>query len=257
MNLTTRAFVPTDAEGVARLWQQAFPALAQLSPEMLSQTGSTLLVAEDDAGIAGAVRYRDEAGIGTFDLLASYLPGAGRALVRAVERRAQDRGVRLLRCSVGAGDALLEAYFSRLGYLPVGRSAETATLERRLPLLTVREQRREDAAAIAAITGDDPWPFEQGARPGWFVLADGQRVSGVVSVRERAMGVAEIRVPRLVDGYERRGLELWMLERAALYAETNGFHTVEVEASPGLRALERDLEERRWFPDGDRFVKRL
>ncbi len=267
MKLSTREFEPDDAGSVDGLWGEAFGAFAAAFPGaagalsggalVLAQTGAAILVAEDDRGLAGAVRYREEDGIASIDLLASYLPGAGRALVHAAERRAQDHGVRLLRCEVTADDSVLEAYFGRMGYLPVARSATTVALERRLPLLTVREQRREDAAAIAEIAGEDPWPFEQGARPGWFVLADGQRVVGVVSVRERAMGVAAVRTPVLVDGYAGRGLDVWMIERAAIYAGTNGFHTLEVAATPELKAQERDLEERRWFPDGDRFVKRL
>ena len=64
--------------------------------------------------------------------------------------------------------------FARWGYLPISReTGEWAdreqvllTLEKRLALLTVREQRREDATAIGELTGQDAWVFEQGARPG-------------------------------------------------------------------------------------------
>jgi hypothetical protein len=42
-----------------------------------------------------------------------------------------------------------------------------------------------------------------------------------------------------------------MLERAGTYAETNGYHTAEAEAVPDLEPLKRDLEDRRWFREGD------
>jgi GNAT superfamily N-acetyltransferase len=171
----------------------------------------------------------------------------------------QDRGIRFLRMRVPEQGPLPE-YFGRMGYLPVAHEPgprPQAILEKRLPLLTVREQRRSDAAAIAALTGEDPWPFEQGTRPGWFVLADGERVVGAVAVRDPKTGVAEVREPVVEEAYRRRGLEVWMLERSAIYAETNGFHTIQVAATKAIDGYERDLEERRWFKDGAQYVKRL
>jgi hypothetical protein len=52
-----------------------------------------------------------------------------------------------------------------------------------------------------------------------------------------------------------------MLERAAFYAATNGFATAAVPASAALDRLQRDLEDRRWYPEGAgreaRYVRRL
>ncbi|MCC6381063.1 MAG: hypothetical protein IT304_01065 [Dehalococcoidia bacterium] len=221
----------------------------------LAQTGHRVLVAEDAAGLAGVVRWREEEGLAWFDLLAAARAGAGPVLVRAVERAAQDGGLRLVRTRVPAGSRCA-GFLGWRGYVPVAREAGAAgraprlVLEKRLPLLTVREQRRSDADAIAALTGEDPWPFTQGQRPGWFVLADGERVAGAVAVREASRGTGEARGPWLAPAYRGRGLEAWMLERAALYAETNGMVTVAAAASAALDALRRELEERRWFREG-------
>jgi GNAT superfamily N-acetyltransferase len=266
---TTRQYGQDDATAVDDLLQQGFagfeddyPGSAdalELGAARLAQTGNRLLVAEDLDGIAGVVRWRDEDGVGWLDLLVSGVTRAGRALVRAVEQTMQDRGIRFLRMRV-PGDGPLAEYFGRMGYLPVaheGGQRSQVVLEKRLPLLTVREQRRSDAAAIGALTGEDPWPFEQGVRPGWFVLADGERVVGAIAVRDPKTGVAEVCEPALDDAYRGRGLEVWMLERAAIYAETNGFHTIQVAATKAIDGYERDLEERRWFKDGDLYVKRL
>lgn len=223
----------------------------------LLQTGSAFLLAEDDAGIAGAVRWREEDGVAWFDLLRSLEPWAGAELVRAVGRLAQDRGLRLARCRAKA-DPGLETYFARLGYLPVARErgdgGEEVVLERRLPLLTVREQRKGDAAAIAALTGADSWPFAQGARPGWFVAADGEQVVGVANLADAGGGLARLSPPVLAPGYEGRGLELWMVERAREWAATHGFHTCELEATPVLWQHRRELEDRGWHLEGGRFV---
>jgi predicted N-acetyltransferase YhbS/GNAT superfamily N-acetyltransferase len=263
-----RRFLPADAPAVDDLLQQGFggfeehfPGAAEalaMGATRLAQTGHDILVATDEAGLAGVVRFREVDGIGWFDLLVSGAPGAGRALVRAVERNAQDLGVRLLRVQT-PDDPVLDGYFHRLGYLPVWRDvgSRQVVYERRLPLLTVREQRRSDAADIGRLTGEDPWQFEQGLRPGWFVLADGERVVGVIAVREARPGVAAAREPVVQAGYEGRALEVWMLERVAQYAETNGFYTISAPHTPALKKYERELEERRWFPEGELFVKQL
>lgn len=243
--------------------EEDFPAVAAALATgiaVLAQTGSRFLVAERDGHIVGVVRWGDDDGIACLDLLASCAPRAGVALVTSVEQRAQDAGLRLLRASVPE-DTALEDYFAHRGFVGVARrpgpnGSTTLVMEKRLPLLTVREQRRSDAAAIAALTGEDPWPFEQGARPGWFVLADGDRVVGAVAARTGRDGVARIRVPALRDGYRGRGLEVWMAERAALWAETNGAHTAELEAAPELEPLRRDFEDRRWERTGGLYVKR-
>ncbi len=256
-----RAAAAEDAGAIAALLATAFPepddpaearAATAESVGILLQTGHDVLVAMDGGTVCGAVRRRDSDGIAWFDLLASRCPGAGRALVRAAETSAQDRGIRLIR--VECPDAYpLPGLFGRWGYLPVGRRRAgpgepgSLTLEKRLPLLTVREQRRTDAAAIAAITGEDPWPYEQGHRPGCFVLADGDRVTGVISVRDDRLGAAEVAVPAILEPYRGRGLELWMIDRATIYAETRGFHTATLPATPLTNALRRDLEDRRWF----------
>jgi hypothetical protein len=221
----------------------------------LVQTGNAFLVAECDTGLDGAIRFWDEEGIGWFDLLVSSRPWAGAELVRAVERRCQDRGIRLLR-SRCPDTAIMADYFGWLGHLPIGTAVDATgapqlLLERRLPLLTVREQRRADADAIGRIAGHDPWVFEQGSLPGWFVAADGERVVGVVSCADSGRGLARISVPVLLDRYRGRGLDLWMVDRAAEYAETNGFHTAEMEAHPSLDPARKGLEDRYWLREGD------
>ncbi len=257
-----RAAAIEDAGAIAALLTAAFPepedppevrAATAESVGILLQTGHDILVAMDGGVVCGAARRRDSDGIAWFDLLASRCPGAGRALVRALETSAQDRGIRLIR--IECPDAYpLPDLFARWGYLPVGRARGapgelgSLTLEKRLPLLTVREQRRTDAAAIAAITGEDPWPYEQGHRPGCFVLADGDRVTGVITVRDDRLGTAEIAEPAIFEPYRGRGLELWMIDRATIYAETRGFHTATLPATPLTNAFRRDLEDRRWFP---------
>lgn len=234
-------------------------------PWLLAQTGHRILVATHNDEPVGFVRWWDEEGVAWFDLLASVRPGAGRELVRAVGRAAQDAGLRLAR-TVIPEETIFEEYFGRLGYFPIARQplpggSPGLVVERRLPLLTVREQRRSDAAAIGDLTGEDPWIFEQGTRPGWFVASDGDRVVGVIAARDAGGGVANLRPPVLLSEYEGRGLELWMIERAGLYAETNGFHTARVPATDELDALRRDLEDSRWFreetADGPAYVRRF
>jgi GNAT superfamily N-acetyltransferase len=156
----------------------------------------------------------------------------------------------------------VEAFFSRHGYVPFSRERDergrpVLRLERRLPLLTVREQRRSDATAIGRITGEDTWMLEQHALPGWFVASDGERVVGAIHVSDDGAGTGRIAVPALLDSYRGRGLEVWMVERAALHAETGGYHTLVLAAAASLDPLKRDLEDRRWFREGDVYVKRL
>lgn len=245
-----------DAEPMADLYRASGIAGAPAAPSLVDrmlQTGNAFLVADDGTYIDGAIRFREVEGIGWFDLLVSARPWAGVELVRAVERRFQDRGLRLSRAN--APDvAPLPDYFARLGYLPIGRQENDGRpellLERRLPLLTVREQRRSDAAAIRGLTGEDPWVFEQGARPGWFVASDGDRVVGVTQVADAGGGLARVRTPLLATGYEGRELELWMLDRAATYAETNGYHTAELPADPSLDSVRKGMEARYWVRDG-------
>ena len=183
--------------------------------ETAIQTGSGFVIAERDDRVGGVVRWQVEEGIAWFSLLLSTVPGAGRTLVRAMEMRAQDHGLRLIRTRVPEHRRLPDV-FLRWGYLPVGRvmvdGESVLTLEKRLPLLTVREQRRADAAAIGELTGEDPWVFEQGARPGWFVASDGERVIGVLSVRDAGAGTATIDVPTLDPAYRGRGIEVWMVD---------------------------------------------
>jgi hypothetical protein len=267
MTFEVRPFQPDDAAAVDDLWRQAFSgfeeglataeeALAK-GAARLAATGRTIFVATGAAAsCAGAVIAWDDEGIGWFDLLVAGLPFAGRPLVKAVERWAQVRGLRTLRARIPPDRGLL-AYFSFLGYREIASvPGGGSILERRLPLLTVREQRREDAGRIGELAGVDPWPFEQGARPGWFVLADGARVVGVVSVTETGRGEAAIHVLVLEAPYERLGVETWMLGRAATWARTNGFHTVTVPAALVASLAERDLEDAGWYPEGSRFVLR-
>lgn len=260
-----RASVPGDSGPVTALYLARAAALphAPTTPpafETLTQTGSAFLVAEYEGGPAGAIRFRDEEGIAWLDLLVAGKTGAGLALLRAAEHAAQDRGIRLARMEVPENSRIPSA-FSRFGYLPVARSRieemPSLILEKRLPLLTVREQRRSDAADIARLTGEDPWQFEQGARPGWFVLADGERVVGAIAARLARDGRATATLPALDDAYRGRDLESWMLERAATYAATNGALILSVEAAPELNAQRRTLEDFRWELVGETWQKQL
>jgi hypothetical protein len=258
MTFSFRLATADDARAAATVYESSGLPGAPISPgefERLTQTGHAFLVAEADGHLFGAIRVREDEGIAWFDLLVSRRAWAGAHLVRAVERGAQDRGIRLVR-AVAPDSGVLQDYFARLGYLPIGRQPSPEgqaelLLERRLPLLTVREQRRSDARAIADLTGEDEWVFEQGARPGWFVVSDGDRVVGAIQVRDAGSGVARMTDPALLPAYRGRHLEIWMLERAGTYAETNGYHTAEAEAVPDLEPLKRDLEDRRWFREGD------
>ena len=265
-----------DAPELAELLAAAFDGSNACYPEseppsadrlaVRMQTGEGFLLAERQGWIAGVVRRSETEGIAGFDLLASREAGAGRALVRAIGARAQDGGLRLVRARL-PDEPRLADYFSALGYLPIGRANEEfrgeriaiLTVERRLPLLTVREQRRGDANAIAALADEDPWPFEQGTRPGWFVASDGDRVVGVIQSRNAGGGLAAIREPVVAAGYEGRGLDAWMVERAADYAGTHGSHTAELPLTERTTHLRRLLEDRGWDLErgSDRYVKRL
>jgi hypothetical protein len=263
-HFSVRAGQPEDVPAVAGLLASAFPggapgvgSLDAAAVARLLQTGHRLLVAEAAGlGLAGVVRTWREEGVAWFDLLASALAGAGRTLVRAVEREAQDAGARLARARV-PDDGRLPSLYAAWGYLPASRlpagdrgwPLASLIVERRLPLLTVREPRREDGAAIAALTGDDPWSFRD-PRPGWFVAADGERVVGVVCTRDAGRGLALVQEPLLAEGYGGRSLELWMIERAATWAATRGFHTAHLRHSARLEPLRRDLEDRSWFVEG-------
>ena len=237
--------------------------------ELLLQTGNAFLAAYDARGtLRGLVRTWDDEGIAWWDMLVSTSPGAGRALVRGVEMRAQDRGLRLVRLAAPETSRVLGA-FHRWGYRTVGHThrdqeggpVTMAVLEKRLALLTVREQRRSDAAEVGRIRDEDPWVYEQGQRPGVFVAADGDRVVGVVSVHDGNGGLARISEPALDERYRGRGLEVWMLERAATYAETNGYHSAEVAALAALADVRRALEDRQWHMEGVgdalRYVRRF
>jgi hypothetical protein len=48
-----------------------------------------------------------------------------------------------------------------------------------------------------------------------------------------------------------------MVERAATHAETGGYHTLHLAADTSLDAVARDFEDRRWFREGNEYVKRL
>lgn len=261
---TIRPITAEDAAAGEQFYRAAAVSLA--GPlELMLQTGNAFLAAYDAAGrVRGLVRYWDDEGIAWWDLLISAAPGAGRALVRGVEMRAQDRGLRLVRLMAPDAGRLLPL-FHRWGYRTVGHTREDhdgapvtmAVLEKRLALLTVREQRRADADEIGAISGEDPWVYGQGARPGAFAAADGDRVVGFVSVRDGGSGLAMISEPALLEAYRGRGLELWMIERAATYAETNGYHTAEVPASAELNAQRRALEDRQWRREGEKYIRRF
>jgi len=261
---------PPDAAAAAAVLREAYggdldgcPAAAEAADAerlaVLIQTGSTVLVAEDAGAIAGVVAWHHEDGSAVIDFLASVRPRAGRALLRTVERRAQDRGLRLARIAVVEGSRA-EAAFAFWGYTPVARRSDgprpLLVLERRLPLLTVREVRRSDAEALAALTGRDPWFFAALAPPGWYAAADGERVVGAVWAERRGSSW-QVGGPLLLEAYRGRGLEVWMLERAAQYAAMHGAQHIRAAASPLLTPLARDLEDRGWRREGDAFVRDL
>jgi GNAT superfamily N-acetyltransferase len=266
MTFRVRPFAPGDAPAVDALWRSAFagfeadyPGAADAlaaGPALLAQTGGQLILAEDPGGVAAVARWVHDEGIAWVDMLASGVPWAGRAVLAGVGQCAQDAGIRLLRATVPDRWSL-PGYFQRAGFQVIGRRERMLTMERRLPLLTVREQRTSDAAAIASLAGLDPWPFEQGRRPGWFVLADGERVAGVVSVRADRAGVGHISEPIVAPGYGGRAIEAWMLDRAADWASTNACHTVTAPFTPGLKPLERVLEDRGWHPEAGHLVRRV
>ena len=266
-SLTIRPASIDDAAAVAALYAACTPPLEGApadagSFERMVQTGNAFLVSSDEAGICAAVRFHDDDGIAWMDLLISSRARAGRRLVRSVETGAQDRGLRLVRTRVPA-DSRLPDVFGRWGYLPVSREnagdgrPAMLVLERRLALLTVREQRRSDAEAIGALIGEDPWVFEQGARPGWFVAADGDRVVGAINVRDAGGGLADFREPALLEEYRGRGIEVWMVERCAIYAETNGFHTAELPVTERTDVHRKALEDRFWERGPERYVRRF
>lgn len=244
-------------EGAAELFDQWDDA-AEVA--RMLQTGHDVTVAERDGAVAAFAEWREDEGIAWCERVASRAPGAGRVLVRAFGRRAQDGGLRLVRSYVPEG-TLLEDFFAWLGYLPISRETrdgqEWVVVERRIPLLTVREQRRSDASIIAAMTGEDPYAFEMLMKGGCFVAADGDRVVGVAWVSGAGGGTGQIAGPWLGEAYRGRGLEAWMLERLAYHGEHSGYHTVSVADSPALAGLQRDLEDRRWFREGHEYVKRL
>ncbi len=255
-----RSAVAEDAGTLAALYAESELADAPNTVakfDVMTQTGHAFLVATLDEQTVGAVRFHDDEGIGWFDLLVSSRPWAGAELVRAVQRGCQDRGIRLvrLRCR---DERILEDYFGRLGYLPIGRSLDEAgnpdlLLERRLPLLTVREQRRTDAEAIGEFTGEDPWVFEQGARPGVFVASDGDKVVGLIQCSDAGGGAVNFTAPKLRSEYRGRNLEAWMVARASTYAETNGYHTAEMPAEPSLDSVGKALEDAYWIREADRW----
>ena len=264
-SVSVRAAAADNGVGVSALYRLRGQSLAgapldSAAFEVMAQTGNAFLVAAYDEEIHGAVRFHDDDGIAWLDLLVADVPGAGRRLLRSVENGAQDRGLRLVRMTVPE-DSRLPDVFGRWGYLPIARKQEQngteLVLEKRMALLTVREQRRGDGAAIAALTGEDPWVFDQGPRPGWFVAADGDRIVGAISVRDAGGGVAEFREPALQASYRGRGIEVWMVERCAIYAETNGFHTAELPVSSGTDTHRKALEDRFWERGADRYVRRF
>ena len=80
---------------------------------------------------------------------------------------------------------------------------------------------------------------------------------GTIAVRDSGSGLARIDEPALRDDYRGRRLELWMIERCVVYAETHGFHTAELPATEGLLALRRPLEDRLWQLERQVFLRRF
>ena len=67
--------------------------------------------------------------------------------------------------------------------------------------------------------------------------------------------ILRISAPLLDERYLGRGLDAWMVERASVYAETNGYHTAELPAEPRINAIRKALEDRFWVLDGERYLR--
>lgn len=272
---TVRPVDPDEREAVASLYvraaatpegRAALPGAPESAAafDVMAQTGSAFLAAEREGRLAGVVRYWDDEGIAWFDLLVAEVTGAGPVLIRAAEMGAQDRGLRLIRARVPQEGGLPDG-FLRWGYLAISREPASGdgtrvpmlVVEKRLPLLTVREQRRTDAEAIGELTGEDAWVYEQGARPGVFVASDGERVIGFISVRDAGGGLAQVSAPLLDPNYAGRGIEAWMAERAATHAETNGYHTAELPLTAVTDSVRHALEDRFWQREPPLYIKRF
>ncbi len=227
---------------------------------LLLQTGAEMLVAEDGRGLAGTVRWWREEGVAWFDLLASVRPGAGRALVRAVERLAKEIGLRVSRAAVLEGTRA-ERAFLFWGYHPVQRRQEQGrsflVMERRLPLLTVREARREDADVLSQLTGRDSWFFATMRPPGWYVAADGDTIVGVCWVERGSGSTWSVGGLVVLPEHEGRGLEAWLLEWAAFFAATHGAEYLRAPRSPLLERHAPELEAHGWRSLSDGFVRDL
>src|SRR5690606_12994750 len=74
MPLSIRLATTDDADEAAHLYAQADLPNAPTTPgafELMTQVGHAFLVAEDEHGLAGVVRFHDDEGITWFDLLVS------------------------------------------------------------------------------------------------------------------------------------------------------------------------------------------
>ncbi len=221
------------------------------------QTGSLFFLAERSDRPAGACRAWERDGIYWISALASLQPGAGRALTEAVERAAQDSGIRLVRFE-GPEELGLDALFERWGYRVVSRERRPAgvdgmlrewtalTFEKRVRLLTCRPGRHGDEAALAGLGID--------AAPASITVAvDGDEIVGAVRIQRRNSMEAELSDCRLAPGYEGRGLDLFLATVAARSAAIDGMLRLYVHRSgwPGT------LVSRGWQEEGDWYVREL
>lgn len=218
------------------------------------QTGSTYLVAERSGVVAGVVRTWEVDGSLVAGSLAATVGNAGRALVEAAERLAQDRGLRWVRIPFAEECGVLPLV-QRWGYQLVSRERRATAGgtqwtrlvgEKRLRLLTVRPARRGDEDALEALG------ITSGL-PSVTVAVDGERIVGAGYVMLRGQVEAELILPVVAPGYESRGLEAWVAEVAA--------RTLAMAGRVRLMTLREpfpdDLGARGWHEHGPHYVREL
>lgn len=181
-----------------------------------SQTGSVYFAAETAGEVVATCRCWEEDGSLWVGALAAAVPGAGRAVVDAAERHAQDAGLRWVRIAFPE-ESRAATLLRQWGYqvvsrgqmeTPAGEPWTRLVAEKRLRLLTVRPGRRGDEDALDALGA--------AAAPQVCTVAlDGDRLVGAVAVQPSGQTDALLGVPVLLAGYEGRGLEAWMAEVAA------------------------------------------
>jgi hypothetical protein len=224
---------------------------------MSMQTGTRFIVAEAAGELVGVARYREEEGAVVLDALASARAGAARSVVHAVERLAQERGLRWVRIEA-AEECGVGELFPRWGYQPVARSRMQAgeggitrewtrlVFEKRVRLLTVRPARSDDQLALAALGVD--WPAASVT-----IIDDGGVVAGAVRTSRRGFGEGELGRPVIAESHRGRNLEAWLAEVAARSAATNGMALLHARSEE----WPQDLLARGWREEPGGYVREL